>query len=631
MTSMARLDAIAGWQQAKIAVVGDVALDAYWHLEVAPAECSVETGLPVQRVRAQHYGLGGAANVAANLVSLGVAEVRVIGVRGSDPFGATLVSLLQDVGVDVSGLRDGGPDWDTVVYVKPIRGGDEESRIDFGTREPVADSLLQELLVDLRAAAGWADAVIINQQVEGSFAQPGVVEAINAIIASHPETLFFVDARNAALDFRGAILKLNCREAAVLVEGRAPDGVMTADQVRLMAEKLTGQTGHAVVITRGDRGILAADRSGVHEALGIQLTGAVDPVGAGDTVLATIAAALASGQDLATATELANVAAAVVVRKLHTTGTVSAAELRRAAADADFTYDPDLADNPTRARYLEGSEIELIGVLPETLSISHVIFDHDGTLSTLRQGWEDVMEPMMIKAILGPRYGDVDATTYQRIRRDVVAFIDQTTGIQTLVQMTGLAEMVRRCRFVPEQQILDEHGYKAVYNDELMAVVRERIGKLERGELGRRDFHIKGARAVLERLRDRGVTLYLASGTDHDDVVAEASALGFAEFFGEQIYGSVGDVTVEAKRVVLERIIREHDLRGENVVTFGDGPVEMRETRKRGGLAVGLCSDETRRFGVNPAKRARLIRGGANLLVPDFSTLDTLLRVLRLA
>jgi hypothetical protein len=114
-------------------------------------------------------------------------------------------------------------------------------------------------------------------------------------------------------------------------------------------------------------------------------------------------------------------------------------------------------------------------------------------------------------------------------------------------------------------------------------------------------------------------------------VVAEATSLGFGEFFGPRIYGATGDVTVEAKRVVLEQIVREHELRGENFVTFGDGPVEMRETRKRGGIAVGLCSDETRRFGFNPAKRARLIRGGARLLIPDFSSVEPLLNVLRLA
>lgn len=631
MTDLALLDAIDRWRHVKIALTGDLALDAYWHLGGSPAELSVETGLPVRRVGDQRYGLGGSANVAANLVSLGVGNIRVIGVHGSDPFGATLVALLAELDVDLSGVQNAGPDWDTLVYAKPIRDTEEESRLDFGTRGPLPGRVLAQLLADLADAAGWADAVIINQQVAGAFAQPAVVESINAIIAAHPETLFLVDARDTALHFRGAILKLNGREAAALIEGQAADGVLTTDQVRILAEKITDQTGHPVVITRGDRGILAADKSGVYQALGVQLTGVVDPVGAGDTVLATIAAVLASGQHLGVAAELANVAASVTVKKTHTTGTVSSAELRAAAVDVDYVYNPDLADNPARSRYLEDSEIELIGLVPRAPSISHAIFDHDGTLSTLRQGWEDVMEPMMVKAILGPFYAEVDASTYQRVRRDVVEFIDQTTGIQTLVQMKGVVEMVRRNGFVPDHQIQDEHGYKAVYNDELMAVVRRRLRKLERGELAREDFHIKGAMAVLRRLRDRGVTLYLASGTDHADVVAEAAALGFAEFFGEHIYGATGDVTVEAKRVVLERIVREHDLRGENFATFGDGPVEMRETRKRGGIAVGVCSDETRRFGVNPAKRARLIRGGASLLVPDFSTLDTLLSLLRLA
>jgi hypothetical protein len=79
---------------------------------------------------------------------------------------------------------------------------------------------------------------------------------------------------------------------------------------------------------------------------------------------------------------------------------------------------------------------------------------------------------------------------------------------------------------------------------------------------------------------------------------------------------------------VIERIIRENDIDGAQIITFGDGPVEMRETRKQGGLAIGVCSDEVRRFGFNAAKRRRLIRGGAHLLVADFSDLPALLRVL---
>jgi phosphoglycolate phosphatase-like HAD superfamily hydrolase len=141
---------------------------------------------------------------------------------------------------------------------------------------------------------------------------------------------------------------------------------------------------------------------------------------------------------------------------------------------------------------------------------------------------------------------------------------------------------------------------------------------------------MKNAIPLVEALRSRGMKLYLASGTDVEDVRAEAEALGFAGFFEGRIYGSVGDVNVEAKRVVLDRIFRDNAIAPEALVTIGDGPVEMRETRKRGGTAVGVCSDERRGFGVNLAKRRRLVRGGATLLLPDFTDLRTFLAVLGL-
>ena len=92
----------------------------------------------------------------------------------------------------------------------------------------------------------------------------------------------------------------------------------------------------------------------------------------------------------------------------------------------------------------------------------------------------------------------------------------------------------------------------------------------------------------------------------------------------------MGDIKVEAKRVVLERIIQKHNLSGHHFAVFGDGPVEMREARKRGGLSIGVASDEVRRFGWNYSKRSRLIRAGATLIVPDFSQLNLLLQALRL-
>jgi phosphoglycolate phosphatase-like HAD superfamily hydrolase len=174
-----------------------------------------------------------------------------------------------------------------------------------------------------------------------------------------------------------------------------------------------------------------------------------------------------------------------------------------------------------------------------------------------------------------------------------------------------------------------------------MELVGQRISKFGRGELDISDYTIKGALKFLEALRRSGIKLYLASGTDHQDVVNEATALGYAHLFDGGIYGalsraarlpreSVGqEVSYEnCKKMVIERIMRENKLQGPELAVFGDGPVEMRESRKRDGLAVGIASDEIRRHGLNVEKRTRLVKAGAHIIVPDFSQQDGLLKLL---
>ena len=121
------------------------------------------------------------------------------------------------------------------------------------------------------------------------------------------------------------------------------------------------------------------------------------------------------------------------------------------------------------------------------------------------------------------------------------------------------------------------------------------------------------------------MVLYLASGTDHDDVLAEAQALGYADLFEDRIYGAVGDVSRYSKKMVIDRILSDNQLAGHELACFGDGPVELRETVRRGGLAVGVASDEVRRYSLEVSKRTRLIRAGADVLIPDFSQHDRLL------
>jgi phosphoglycolate phosphatase-like HAD superfamily hydrolase len=327
---------------------------------------------------------------------------------------------------------------------------------------------------------------------------------------------------------------------------------------------------------------------------------------------------------------LANVVAMITIKKLRTTGTASAAEVLAAAPELNYVFRPELADSLRSAKYLPETEIEVITSLPIGLRIKHCIFDHDGTLSALREGWEEIMEPMMLRAVLGAEYEKADEALFRQVRESVRRFIDRTTGVQTLVQMKGLAELVKQFGFVPTREILDEHGYKKIYNVELVERAKSRVEKLISGELDTRDFEIKNATLLLNELHETGIKLYLASGTDQADVVAEAEAMGYAHLFEGRIFGAVGNIHIEAKKLVLEKIIRDQNLQGREFVTFGDGPVELRETQRRGGLCIGVASDEVRRFGLNLSKRRRLIRAGADLIISDYSQLKTLLVVLQI-
>ena len=372
------------------------------------------------------------------------------------------------------------------------------------------------------------------------------------------------------------------------------------------------------------------DEHGAHEIPGIQLTSKLDTVGAGDTGISAIALCLAAGISPAEAADFGNFASAITVQKLFTTGTASAEEIMDISKDPNFVYKADLADNIRSARYLPDSEIELCNesVLEHLGEIKHAVFDHDGTISTLREGWEEIMEPVMIKAILGDEYNNVDQVGYNEVVKQVKDFINKTTGIQTIFQMEGLVKLVEEFRYVPKEKILDKYAYKKIYNDALMELVNLRLHKLKNGELDVSDFTLKGAYQFLQELKKRKITMYLASGTDVEDVIKEATLLGYADVFDGGIYGAMHDVTRFSKKMVMEKIIKENNLKGKELAVFGDGPVEIRECRRFDGIATGITSNEIRRYGMDIEKRSRLVKAGAQLLISDFSQYHKLLKLL---
>ena len=254
----------------------------------------------------------------------------------------------------------------------------------------------------------------------------------------------------------------------------------------------------------------------------------------------------------------------------------------------------------------------------------HAVFDHDGTISTLRQGWEYIMGPVMVKAILGEHYHHATEDEYLQVTEYVQNYIDKTTGIQTILQMQALVEIVSEFGYVKKDEILSAQGYKEIYNQALMKLVDGRINRLKAEELNVSDFTIKGSVEFLKKLQSKGICLYLASGTDQEDVIKEAKMLGYADLFNGGIFGASGNVEKYSKKMILKKIISEHNLKGPQLAVFGDGPVELREVRKRGGIAIGVASDEIRRYGLNTEKRERLIKAGANLIIPDFAQYDKL-------
>lgn len=241
-------------------------------------------------------------------------------------------------------------------------------------------------------------------------------------------------------------------------------------------------------------------------------------------------------------------------------------------------------------------------------TVRHVLFDFDGTISVIREGWEKVMGPYMVE-VLSEAGGGEDVTD------EVYQYIDRSTGIQTILQMDWLAESVRNRGKKP----LDPFDYKAEYNRRLLNVVDERVGRLKSGEVSRDDLMVVGSREFVESLHSRGIKMYIASGTDREYVRREAAALGVADSFEGRIYGAIGRIEDYSKEKVIKEILSEHSLEGPQLAVFGDGPVEIRNAKAVGAIAIGVAVDEIARHGWSETKVKRLTDAGADILIPDFA------------
>ncbi len=240
------------------------------------------------------------------------------------------------------------------------------------------------------------------------------------------------------------------------------------------------------------------------------------------------------------------------------------------------------------------------------------LFDFDCTLSLIRSGWLDIMLEMMTGTLAalggGESAGQLRAESFDRIWPH--------TGNDTLFQMAEFAAMIEARGGAAE----DPQIYKQRFLDELFGISEQRIAEVSAGSAAPDQYLVPGSRAMLEDLRTRGMTLYLASGTDHDRLQHEAAVLDIARYFDGGIYGAPF-----SKATLVAQVTGAPGMHPSMLIGFGDGPTEIGEIHRAGALAIGLATDEPDCRKVSPFKRRSLIEHGADYIIPNYLCRQALL------
>lgn len=322
----------------RVAVVGDFFLDRYFIIDSQLAEISVETGLTVHQVVDIRLSPGAAGNVVANLRALGVGDVNCVGVIGADGEGFELRKCFDKIGANHSSWLIERTDRFTPCYTKPMlceNGKETElNRIDIKNRSALSAKAEDALIERLDALLPNIDALIIADQVQER--NCGVItDRIRNMLAEsavkYPDKFFLVDSRIRNAEFRNVMTKPNKYEVVDAIRGNArPDAAVdleiSLNDAKACASELYKRTSSPVFLTAQEEGIFVVDES-IAQVPAVIVDGEIDPVGAGDSCAAGIAAALCAGATLKEAALLGNLTASVTIKKIGCTGTASPAEI----------------------------------------------------------------------------------------------------------------------------------------------------------------------------------------------------------------------------------------------------------------------------------------------------------------
>jgi D-beta-D-heptose 7-phosphate kinase/D-beta-D-heptose 1-phosphate adenosyltransferase len=301
---------------ARVLVVGDVMLDRYWH--GATSRISPEAPVPVVHVQQDECRAGGAGNVALNIATLG-AQAGLIGLVGNDENARTLRERLRAAGVDEHLQTEDGAR--TITKLRVLSRHPQLIRLDF--EDPFTDAAARRLPDAVRPALARQGALVLSDYAKGSLRHAPAMIAL----AREAGLPVVIDPKGADFTrYRGATVLTPNQSEFEAVAGPCPDEARMVQRGERLRDELDLQ---ALLITRSERGMLLLERGQPPLHLPTRAREVFDVTGAGDTVVAVLAACLALGMRLAGATALANLAAGVVVGKLGT-ATVSPQELRQA-------------------------------------------------------------------------------------------------------------------------------------------------------------------------------------------------------------------------------------------------------------------------------------------------------------
>lgn len=310
-------------QDGKVAVIGDMVVDEYLYGQTE--RISREAPVLIVRHEATERKLGGAANAAANLAALG-ARTIALGAVGDDEQGRALAGLFEDAGIEQRLVVAPGP---TESKTRILAGGinttrQQMLRVDRGRDRPLGPEVEAALVEALRAVAQEIDVLVVSDY-GGGVLGPAVVEEILRLAQAGLRVC--VDSRYDLASYRGVFLaKPNEPELAAATGMQVGDLASSVEAGEALRRRMECD---AVLVTRGRSGMVLLQEGEEPDAIPAHgLDEAVDVTGAGDAVIATLAAALAVGAPLGEAVRLANVAGGVVVRKSGT-ATIQPDELLR--------------------------------------------------------------------------------------------------------------------------------------------------------------------------------------------------------------------------------------------------------------------------------------------------------------